>query len=159
MANVNAIVKEIKDNQLLSRSWRAASSGASYAPVENELWRINPSEPFGSPLGGQTAVRGIVSDQDRPFWPSWLIKQFPLPKSAGNTQVVLRGHTLDGKPVAEIPLEDLLQVLSSKDIRVASLEAVIGLKRTYKDGQFTGLREEVVSIYHWETVERDTKAK
>lgn len=151
-------MEEIGKNDILSRSWRVASSGSSYAPTEGEVWRIYPSEPIGSPLGGKTAVKGVVEGVERAFWPSWLIKQFPLPKSAGNTQVILRGHTLDGKPVAEIPLENLLQILSAKDIRVASLETIIGLKKTYDSlGACTGLREEVVSLYHWKTVERDSE--
>lgn len=159
MLNVNNIIEEIKKTDALSRSWRVASSGASYAPVEGEVWRISPTEPFGNPLGGQTAVRGIVAGQDRAFWPSWLVKVFPCPEAKGSSKVTLRGHLLDGKPISSIPLEELLDVVSSKDLRVASVEAALGLKKTYTAGTCDGCVEEVIKLYSWETVERVTTAE
>lgn len=158
MANVNALIESIKKNDTLSRSWRAASNGSTYAPVTGETWRVYPSEPFGSPLGGQTAVKGLVNGVERPFWPSWLVKVFSCPTSKGGTKVTLRGHLLDGSPISEIPLEELLDTLSTKDIKVSSIEAVIGLKKKYENGTFTNLVEEVVKLYSWETVSRQAPA-
>lgn len=159
MQNVNAIMDEIKENEQLSRAWRVASSGASYAPMEGELWHVDPSIPFGSPLGGQTAVKGTVSGIERPFWPSWLVKTYPVPQGKGSSKVVLRGHLLNGKEVSSLPLEDLLQILSTKDIKVSSVEATIGLKRKYENGSCVGLSEEIIKLYSWETVERSTSSE
>ena len=158
MSNVNNILKDIKANETLSRSWRAASSGSTYAPCEGELWRIYPSEAYGSPLGGQTAVKGVCGDIERAFWPSWLIKTYPVPQN-GSSKVSLKGHLLDGNEVSSIPLEDLLAVLQDKDIKVASVEAIVALKKVYNNGQFVDLRKEVVKLYHWETVERTSSSK
>lgn len=158
MSNVNDILDDIKKNDTLSRSWRAASSGTGYAPVEGEIWRISPEVPFGSPLGGQTAVKAVVAGVERSFWPSWLVKMYPIPQGT-SSNVTLKGHFLDKKQISSIPLEKLLNILTTKDIRVTSIEVVIGLKKTYDSvGSCTGLRQEVVSLYHWETVERQSSA-
>lgn len=155
MSNVNSILEEVKANETLSRSWRVASSGSSYAPTEGEVWRISPCEPFGSPLGRQTAVRGTVGGVDRGFWPSWLIKSYPVPQG-NSSQVTMKGHLLDGKEVSSLPLEDLLKVLQEKDLKVDSVESVLAFKRVYNDsGVFVDLRKEVVSLYRWKTVERE----
>lgn len=156
MANVNAIVKEIKDNEILSRTWRISSAGVSYAPTAGEIWRVDPAVPYGSPLGRQTAVKAEVSGVERAFWPSWLIKVFPIPQGKGSTKMSLKGHTLNGKEVSSISLDDLLETLSTKDLKLVSTEAVIGLKKVYEAGQCTGLREEIVNLYSWETVERES---
>lgn len=74
--------------------------------------------------------------------------------------MVLRGHLLDEKPLSAISLEKLLEILSNKDIKVSSVENIIGLKKTYDTlGDCTGLREEVISIYHWEVVDRQSPAE
>lgn len=158
MANVNSLIDEIKANDLLSKSWRASVTDASYAPVNGEVWRIDPATPFGSPLGGQTAVKAVVNGVERSFWPSWLLKTYPCPHKNG--KVIIRGHFLDEKPLSSIPLEKLLEILSNKDLKVSSTENIIGLKKTYdKLGDCTGLREEVISIYHWEVVDRQSPAE
>ena len=158
MANVNAIMDEIKENEQLSRSWRVASDGTSYSPVEGEIWTIHPSIPFGSPLGRQTAVEGVCNGEKRAFWPSWLIKSYPVPKG-NSSQVTLRGHLLDGKEVSSLPLEDLLNILQEKDIKVDSIEATLAFKRVYDDGgNFIDLRKEVISLYRWKTIERQALA-
>ena len=158
MRNVNALLEEIQKSDLLSRSWRASSNGAIYAPVTGEVWRIDPSTPFGSPLGRQTAVRGTVSGQERAFWPSWLVKMYPVPKG-NSSQVTLRGHLLDGKEVSSLSLEDLLNILQEKDIKVDSIEATLALKRVYDEGgNFIDLRKEVISLYRWKTIERQALA-
>lgn len=160
MGNVNSILEEVKKSDTLARSWRIASSGTSFSPEQGEMWRIFPTTPFGSPMGNQTAVKAVVSDQERSFWPSWLVKVYPCPGAKGSTKVTLRGHLLDGKPVSSIPLEELLDIISSKDLRVASVEAILGLKKTYDEsGSCTGLREEVVNIYQWKTVERQSSVE
>lgn len=155
MANVNAILEEVKANDMLSRSWRVNATGAAYAPVEGEIWNISPNEPYGTPMGGQTAVKAVVSDQERTFWPSWLVRTFPIPQKNG--KLVLRGHTLNGKEVSSLPLEDILSILSSNSIKVSSVETVVGLKKVYTDNVCTGLREEVISLYHWNVVEETPK--
>lgn len=143
---------EVKANEMLSRSWRIASAGAAYAPAEGETWRVYPSEVYGSPMGKQIAVRAEVSGMERAFWPSWIIKNYPCPQKDG--RVVLRGHFLNEKPVSSISLEELLDLLSKKEIKVHAVETVVGLKRTYDSlGSCTGLREEIVNLYHWEVVE------
>lgn len=158
MLSVNNILEEIKKTDALSRSWRVTSSGSSYAPTEGEVWRIDPATPFGNPLGGQTAVKAVVNGVERSFWPSWLLKTYPCPYK--NDKVVIRGHFLDEKPLSSIPLEKLLEILSNKDLKVSSTENIIGLKKTYdKFGDCTGLREEVISIYHWEVVDRQSPAE
>ena len=158
MGNVNTLMEEIGKNEILSRSWRVAATGTSYVPVAEEIWRISPEVPFGSPLGGQTAVRGVCNGQERAFWPSWLLKTYPCQHKDG--KVVLRGHLLDEKPLSAISLEKLLEILSNKDIKVSSVENIIGLKKTYDTlGDCTGLREEVISIYHWEVVDRQSPAE
>ena len=158
MSNVNDILEEIQKSDLLSRSWRVSSDGATYAPVTGEVWRVDPSIPFGSPLGWQTAVHGTVSGMDRAFWPSWLIKKYPVPQG-NSSQVTLRGHLLDGKEVSSLSLEDLLNILQEKDIKVDSIETTIAFKRIYDDGgNFIDLRKEVISLYRWKTIERQAPA-
>ena len=155
MGNVNSILDEIKKTDVLSNSWRVASAGAAYAPTEGETWRIYPSEPFGPQMGRQTAVRAEVSGVERAFWPSWIIRTYPCPQKGG--KVVLRGHFLNEKPVSSIPLEELLNLLCEKEIQVSSVDTIVGLKKTYDlDGSCTGLREELVTLYHWKVVERET---
>lgn len=154
MANVNAILEEIQKNDTLSRSWRAASKGSTYAPVVGETWRVYPSEPLGSPLGGQTAVKGVCGGMERSFWPSWLVKTFPVPQGSSSSKVTLMGHSLDGKPISSVPLEDLLKILQEKDLVVDSIEATVAFKRIYEDNKFVDLRKEVVNLYRWKTVER-----
>lgn len=158
MSNVNDILEEIQKSDLLSRSWRASSDGATYAPVTGEVWRVDPSTPFGSPLGRQTAVHGTVSGMDRAFWPSWLIKKYPVPQGT-SSQVTLKGHLLDDKEVSSLSLEDLLKILQEKDLRVDSIESTLAFKRVYDDsGNFIDLRKEVINFYRWKTVERTQEA-